>query len=244
MTITAAQADTFVAKVGGSVPEMFGTDAIINMAGRQMVQLARWNWLRGPEALVDLVKDQDFITLPTDFGRMAAIEVTSDSGYTTTLVDIGTIAEYRNSNYNQSSGYALAMTYGPGASPDYVPSVPRLEIWPTPSETKVGGLRLFYYRKWVEVSGANGSSVVLNMPSFMEMVFWRLLREMTLAFEEDDMASLEQRVDSIANSGLVAMARREDMMQPFPVRGAPVINGVGMRARRDLFVYPDSVPAP
>ena len=244
MTITAIQARQYAASVAGGTPELFSLEALVNMAGRQLVSLHPWGWLRAPEVMLDLIANQSWIDLPLDFGRQGAIETTGASGYTATFVPLDILDEYRNADRAQVAGYALAVTYGPGASPNYVPHVPRLEVWPTPSATVTDALRMFYYRRWTEVSTASGSTHILNFPPFMDMLYWRVLRETVMAFEEDDIASLEQRIGVLVQSSLFTLARREDMAIHVPPGGMPMLNGIGHRHRSNIMVYPDSVPAP
>ncbi|RMF59236.1 MAG: hypothetical protein D6746_08490 [Bacteroidetes bacterium] len=230
--------------MGGNTPELFANNDYINMAGRLLVDLHTWAWLRSPPALLDLVADQSYIDLPSDFGRVLSVETTSGSGYIVSFVDIGTLNEYRNASVADAAGWALALTYAAGTgNPAGDPYVPRFEIWPTPTSNASDALRMFYLRQWTDVDTQNPTEK-LNLPPYMEMLYWRVLREVILGFEEDDMASMEARIDALRASKVFDMAMAADMGQAYPTTGAPIRKGIGMHSRRDILVYPDTVPAP
>lgn len=197
-------------------PTDLGELAIANEAGRHLVSMRNWRWLRGAKALVGTVAGQEWIALPADCKRVDAIEQTNSLVGTFEFVPLQEFLNYKTSTVTTSpisywgtvvwarDTYAVAGTEAPGA-----PS-PRIEVYPTPTATNASAFTVYYDRGWVELTEDNQD---VTIPPFLESLYLALCRAFAKGYEEEDTADVNTRLASLTRGPLYLTAMREDVSQ-------------------------------
>lgn len=198
--------------LGGRVSSELDLNTIVNEGGTNFMNMRSWNFASRPPLSRDFKNAQSFVLLPNDFGEMIAPPTLSSSfvGEFTmcTLDDIVTlrsIAGYpvTGSYYGAVSWPQTYTTNGaPGGSP-----VPRLEIFPPPGADSVAALQLQYRAGWKTILG---DQEYVGVPDFAVPLLIQVVRATVLGYEEDNQATVFQRLDAIEKSSMFANAAMKD----------------------------------
>lgn len=183
---------------------------VIDQAGEYLLNMAQWGWTYAPPVTLSLVADQEYIELPADFGEARSLTSanTADTIYFQ-WVDAGRLAAMRGSAFTSEYGAYFGTVMYPSVSG--VPK-PRLELYPTPSTSEADVFTLTYRKGWVTPSGDRG---VFPIPKFMHTLFIQIVRAFARGYEEEDQASLQERLAEIEASTVFANAlKRDGQVQP------------------------------
>lgn len=163
--------------------------------------------------------------LPSDFGSILSLTAGVGLQDYVQLTGLDAIEEMRSDPMvTTGSFYYAALSFGQLAVHS-VP-VPRLEIWPEPTTNDSEKFRLSYRAKWKEVT-TDGQTLAI-MPH-TEDLFIALLRAFARGYEEEDQATLGQRLAEIEAGPVFAAARKQDGRQQRdygPLRGGWLQRGV------------------
>lgn len=155
------------------------------------------------------------LALPADFRELIAVNTSSGFLKGLSLVTFNELLERRSSSFTTTTGYYFGSIVHPqttGLESSTGAPTPRIEIWPTPSANETAAMTIFYRAGWTEV--VNDTDIV-RIPSWCELLFLELLRALARGFEEEDQASVSQRVAQIVVGPLMLAARdRDGMVQP------------------------------
>jgi hypothetical protein len=89
---------------------------------------------------------------------------------------------------------------------------PVLELWPDPATTETRKFTIFYQAGWTEV---DDDADILVMPTYVEALYLQIVRAFAKSYEEDEKASLDQRLAEIQMGPMFADAATQDgAMQP------------------------------
>ena len=197
---------TLNTQLGDEIDAMF----LINQAGNYLVGLEPWNWLLRPPTSINLSAGQEYVSLPTDFGR--AIHVQVNPGLTNTFnwTTIDQITNLRSTGINIGSLEYWGAIATPAIAATGVYPDPRLELYPTPASTVVGGLKIVYRARWKTQSGPANDSDYIPIPEYMEPLYTQILRAFARGLEEEDDASLSKRLAEIQMGPMYSAASRMD----------------------------------
>lgn len=84
---------------------------------------------------------------------------------------------------------------------------PVLELWPTPQQDMDGALTIFYRGGWERV---RKDTDLLAIPDWIEPLYKALLRAYVRGVEEEDEGTVDQRVRTVMEGPLMAVAVRRD----------------------------------
>lgn len=225
MTITLAQARSFVSKVAGGDPELIPVASLIEMAGNVLTSMHPWSWLRRPIAALDFVSGQDWVALPADYGELVAIDRSNLDGWQ--WIGFDELLEMRYGRQSIAAGYVGAIVTALPTAGSTAPDTARIEIFPTPAANGVGALRLAYRAKWTAVTAPDDA---LKLPGYADLLFYEILRAVVLGVEEHDNAGVDQRIEAVRRGLVFAAAARRDTASAD--EGGFLRNGVGQSSRR------------
>jgi len=212
MTFTASQALTNIELATAGKMEVDAL-SVLNLAGRHLVNMRNWNWLRGQKAVLGTVAGQEYISLPDDCKRIDAIEQTSSLVGTVAFVPLQEFLNYKTSTIVASpisfwvtvvwarDEYEVAGTERPGA-----PTM-RLEVYPVPTSTNTDAFTMYYSREWVEVVEDNQA---LTMPPSCEALFLEVARAFAISYHHNNEGGVDQRLARIAAGATYQNAVRLD----------------------------------
>lgn len=192
MSLTLAQARTLIEATLGGAPETAGVSAIINAAGNALYAMHGWDWLLRPSTSLDTVSGQDYISLPSDFGTLEAVH-TSSRLEIAELVSPSELIKWRRGDYYTPRGYVMAIETANSSGT----LIKRLGVFPTPSATESGVLKLAYRAAWVPIADATNGNTVLPIDPACELIFLDVLAAVAKGIEEDDNASASLRIHAI-----------------------------------------------
>ena len=160
---------------------------VINYAGHLFFSSHQWNFRERDPITVDLVKDQQYVNLPLDFGELTGIEMTEALNYGVTVVTPQQLVTRRATSITVTQQYywvAIFQPGQPGRTSDFPP--PRLEIWPTPAADNINAITLIYRAKWRDFAdtGAGTSVDTANVPDYAEMALIEVVRAVTAGWGE------------------------------------------------------------
>lgn len=202
---------------------------IANEAGEWLYGIEEWASLQRPLAELSLVAGQEWITLPTDFGRLVSDRITTRTGFghTLRLETIDVVRDARSSNpAGNSLAYVGCITHsGPGLAG--LRSMARLDIGPVPGAGAADVFLLAYKAGWREV--ADGSDHIL-VPSWMESVYVEAATAFVGGREQEEDGRLEDRLDRLLGSSLMLALRNRDLS--IHAELGPLRGGVGEMSMR------------
>lgn len=150
--------------------------------------------------------DLSSVALPSDFGSIQEITSGADLLSYVELTTMAELARLRDdSSATIGGGYCGAIAFGQpitGGAP-----VPRLELWPAPQENDPNAFLLQYRAKWATV---DDDTLALSLPTHVEGLYLTLLRAFARGYEEEDQATLSQRLAEIEQGPVFASARKHD----------------------------------
>lgn len=189
-----------------------------NEVGEWLVNAESWNWCRRPSVLLGFTAAQQYIVLPSDFGKFVSIDTVSGSVYRIKMEDQDAVDRARrlpNSNGVLFRGCILHTAPTANAAP-----VARLEIGPIPGATAANVVRLSYLATWRECTA---ESDIVPVPKWLVGLYVRALALYLAGWERDEGGTVEQRCASLRDSPLYTDAlARDDSIQPDvgPMRGS------------------------
>ena len=181
------------------------------------------------------------VALPSDFGSIQALDMSNSLVRAMRPTTKAHLLELRSHGISLASWtfhYALsfrAATGSVGGAP-----VPILEIYPAPNADDPEGFTLYYRAKWRR---ASTDSDFVDVPEYAEPLFKQIVRAFTRGYEEEDVATMSQRLHEIENSPLYINAMRMDghIMPDF----GPIQNGAAETSLFEpSFLLPSQVAPP
>lgn len=154
--------------------------AILNDAGRYLCNMHEWKWQNRPPLNLDFVADQNYVDLPLDFKMSGHIQVTNTLISTVKMVGMPHIMFLRGSALSYPFFFFVALSW-PQPQKGSPPSGPRLEMWPTPVDSEIGAMTIFYDAKWTEIT--EGSDVPM-IPTDLEFILIELCRTITRTYTD------------------------------------------------------------
>ena len=213
MTLTAATAQQHLEHALAGASELEAL-SILNQAGRYLVSMRNWRWLRGGAATLGTVSGQSYVELPEDCKAVKAIEQTNSLSGAFEFIGLQDFLNYKTSSITTSpisywgtivwgrDTYANAGTEKPGAP------AKRIELFPTPTSTAASAFTIYYDRGWVELTEDNQA---VTIPAFLEALYLALCRAFALGYEEEASGTVDMRLAATTGGPLYAMAMREDI---------------------------------
>lgn len=83
----------------------------------------------------------------------------------------------------------------------------RIEIYPSPASNQANALTMFYRAGWIDIED---DTVVIPIPDFCNTLYRSIIRAFARGYEEDDVASIHQRLMEIEQSPVFIHAKRRD----------------------------------
>lgn len=148
------------------------------------------------------------VALPLDFGQIQAIDTSGSmvrGMYPTTKMRLLELRSHGIWLYSWSFHYVLSWRAATGTSSG--PPVPILEIYPAPQADDPEGFTLFYRAKWRRIST---DTDFLDVPEYAEPLFKQIVRAFTRGYEEEDIATMNQRLAEIEQGPMYTNAMRAD----------------------------------
>lgn len=213
MALTAAVAQKHIEHALAGASELEAL-SILNQAGRHLIGMRNWRWLRGASALLGTTSGEEFVDLPADCKRVDAIEQTNSLVGAFSFVPLQEFLNYKTSTITVTpisywgtivwarDTYTTAGTEAPGA-----PSM-RIELYPTPTSTITNAFTLYYSRGWTELT-EDGQQVTI--PPFLESLYIALCRAFALGYEEESAAGVDLRISALAQGAMYQSAWKEDL---------------------------------
>jgi len=169
--------------------------------------------------------EADSVVLPSDLTEIVGYDATQSLINSLEIVTLQRLLMLKT-NQIQVTSYNF---YGAIVFPEYntsstgpTPPVPILKLWPSLTANDARELTIFYRAGWIEVSE---DSDYVQLPLWLEALFIEVCKAWARGTEEEDTASLSERLFAIQNSPLYLTAiRRDGMVQPDfgPLRGGAV----------------------
>lgn len=221
---------------GGAVSSQLQADLIINEAGRYLCSMHHWKWLEPVPGTLNFTSAQAYVSMPSDFKSLESIWPDDAINATFVLTSVDEINKMRQFDVSSSAAYFGALVYPGQANATSHQTVPRLELYPTPSASATGALHIFYTRGWTVIDDATD---VPNIPAYVETLYTQLVRAFAKGYEEDDTATLDERLAAIAAGPIFAACVSQDGMtqneygemrggwtdtQPMPLNWEPASN--------------------
>jgi hypothetical protein len=179
---------------------------IINDAGRELCNMHSWRFLLRPAASLNLIADQDFVSLPADFGSIISVQ-RANFPNSICLTTVDNVAQLRALNTAMTTPYewqaALSSRQdAAGGAPTDV-----LELWPTPAVTDPDGITLYYRAKWMELETDTDYAAI---PVELETLYGEMVRAFARGYEEEDQETLSERVARIMMGPIYLSAKKSD----------------------------------
>ena len=206
--------DSIIITAGSGTP--YGRFPVINKVSSDAIHIG-WTYdpAGGPPHSVTgfaAAVKTDAIRLPSDFGNIIDIQPTVGLVNSFNLTDASFINQLRTNevsvgNFRYWGCVTRGMNYDSDGTPTSGVGDWRLEIYPTPTVSTVNALTMFYRAGWTAVSS---DTVLIPVPDYCESLFRMLVRAFARGYEEDDVASLHQRLMEIEKSPMFVHAKRRD----------------------------------
>lgn len=176
---------------GTSLPSSISTESAINYAGMAFYNIHQWNFRNRAPVALDFIADQQFITLPRDFGEITAYQMTEGLNFGVTFTTPQQVAAHRATTVTVSQNYYWASIIFPSqVATSVAPPPPRIEIWPTPAADNLGVFTLWYRSKWVDLIHQTSDTTavevddVANIPDYAEAAFLQFVRAFVAGWGE------------------------------------------------------------
>lgn len=157
----------------------------------------------------------DSIALPNDFANAIDIQPTEGLVNSFNFCDTAMINQLRTNevavgNYRYWGAITRGQTLMNGAVSGN--GKWRIEIYPSPASNQANALTMFYRAGWIDIED---DTVVIPIPDFCNTLYRAIIRAFARGYEEDDVASIHQRLLEIEQSPVFVHAKRRDGdMQP------------------------------
>jgi len=175
--------DTVFLVLGEDADPRVNPDGIVQQAGRHLFDMHPWNWRRRPSATINLVADQDYVELPSDFG-FGILDAIDTSNLTTgiQLTTLDDIIKRRKISVSTPWDYHVALVYPAQSSVTQEPQAARLEIHPEPSSSSTGAITVAYRAGWVPLALPTSAA---NVPPTMDHMLHRVTRAFAHGAQDD-----------------------------------------------------------
>lgn len=200
MTLTLANLQSIgVHALGGGYPAVIDTDGpttltrYINEAGRFLFNMANWPWAERPSTDLDFTASQSYVTLPTDFGQLLAYAGQNNIARPLRMTTMQEILTLRKSFLVTTWTYFSCLTNPTQAGNTSAPTVPRMELYPTPAASVTAAMTIQYRARWVDIAAAN-TTYAANVPADVEVLLAELVRAYVKGVEEDALQDFLARV--------------------------------------------------
>lgn len=184
---------------------------LCNRAGAYLADMHTWSWLIRQPALLTLTNNQEYIVLPSDFGRMYGQPkpTTVSSVVTLEMVSMEEYLRYRQDFLDGGPHYLGSILYTTVSGV----LTPRIAIWPKPTTTTADAFTLPYLAAWVDLTS---DIAAIPIPSWLEFFYLEVLFAFAQSYDEHDVASLSQRLALLQQSTeFLNLKRRDGSVQPF-----------------------------
>lgn len=156
---------------------------VLNEALRYVFGYANWNWKLRPPALLDLVEDQEYVSLPSDFGSGGELLTVHSVWAPVTFVSkvgLDDIARLRGTPVASYMSFYVAVASPNQTTTAVRPAGPRLEIWPTPADDVSDAFRITYRAGPATLTS---DSQIPNIPQEFESALTLVARARIMLYE-------------------------------------------------------------
>jgi hypothetical protein len=173
------------ANSGVGPTEGFDALQIFNEALRELFDFHDWSWRKRPPALVDLVADQEYAALPSDFGygSLLGVEAVHDGAMGVVKTDLAALTRLRGSPMDDTAVTYVALSWPSQTAATSGPGPARLEVYPTPAENVTGAFRVIYKAGPIDCTNTDS---VPNIPASYEAALSMLCRGLVKRYERND----------------------------------------------------------
>lgn len=179
--------------LGGSPSTEIDPNMVVNQVQRIVTSGHPWNWLLRTTTL-GLTASQNYINLPSDFNQLVGYSSYSGATLLLQLTTLQHIVDLRSSSSTSAGfGYWAAVAYSSAGGAGGAPT-PRLEIYPEPSATTASAFTIFYR---IDLPAITSDQDFISIPAWLELPFLQLVRAIALGYEEEDQASMQDRIAAI-----------------------------------------------
>lgn len=199
----------------------FSPLVLVNLAGRHLTTMHEWQWLKRSTTF-SLVASQNYVALPADFDSLIAM-MGQDGLQQITPTTEQEILFYRQNSGLGAGTFRAAIGYRDLGAADPSPVI-ELDQEPTANETDWG--QIYYFSGWQDITSEEDE---VEMPRWMEPLFYLLFDQWLFGSEEHDVAPLTGRLDAIRTGSVYRDARRKDdsLQESF----GPIVGGAARRSR-------------
>lgn len=216
MTLTFAQAKQHAILSVGGYPSLAPSQTreerlaeIVNQAGQYLFTNA-WRFRERTTKYMNLVQDQNYLTLPADCEDILTVMSQPSLGYMIEMITPEHMEALRLIGLTISGPgitHAVMTRMAPAdgaALPD-----PILDIYPTPTANVENAIAIRYRAKWVDIPYGNDGTWVIPVPGYVEALFISYVRAFAQAYEDE---GLQERLSAIDNSSMYARVLTKDGM--------------------------------
>lgn len=161
----------------------------------------------------------NYVELPTDFGEMVTIDATDSLVREFYPTSLHHVQELRSNPIEVTTWYHWGAFSSVRKDDGTV--VPILELWPTPDSDEFGVLTIFYRAKWNDI----GDGGFVKIPEFAYEYYLAIVRAFARGYEEEDTASLDERLRALYGGELARACRRFDGARQGNYALGPILNG-------------------
>ena len=185
---------------------------VIADAGKYLFGMHSWNWRSRPEASLNLVNNQPYVELPSDFGLNGELIslVMSDLTLGVELTTADQISYWHQVDFPATNFYYAAPEYPPQSSTATGPSQPRMFWYPTPASSDAGAVKAIYLSGWVDLTT---DASLANIPETFDFLLRRLVR----AFAIQEMGDDDSQIELIEKSQFLDRLKRSDAQNQWNV---------------------------
>lgn len=163
---------------------------IINHAGRQLYSRP-WRF-REQAITLDTTATLRVVALPDAFDELVTLTRTVDGK----PLEMGTVEDL--DQLADALGGTNVSGYLARASVAWTGGSPQLLIWPTPTTSETGVLRMRYRKSWTSVTGEDvgDNTGTISLPAYAEQVFIAYLRAFAVGYEDEGMTARLAEVEA------------------------------------------------
>lgn len=205
---------------GGEPAAELSSAGIVNEAGRFLFSMHPWEFRSRPPVAIDFIADQSYAALPDDFGNIVGYSMTDGLNTGLTLTTIHDLVQRRTGSTGTPQTYWGAIVQARSANRARGLPPVRLELYPTPTETSRGALTLAYLADWVDLVD---DADVAQVEPFVESLLIALVRAFAKGYEEDEVGTIDARLQQVRDGYLFASAVQHDGMKQMEL--GPIQNG-------------------
>lgn len=197
MALTLASLKNHVKHALGGEPAVIVSSAdatkqqFVNEAGRFLCAMHDWKFLERAPTALSLTASQQYVALPTGFGQLIAAAAINSVGCPFEMTTFDAIANMRANVVTVTGKLWAAIVHPAQANQTSAPPVPRLELYPTPSDSITDAITIFYRAGWTELTD---DTHLANIPLYTEALLVQLVRAFARGYEEDQLDDLVDRV--------------------------------------------------